>query len=109
MHPKSNDEFYSWSNRKLFCFLLFSSAKLICPWGIEGAIAVDNETDSHFSAFAKPPAKVVDSLGAGDTFVASAIHSLAQGIPLQEAIDYGCRIAGAKVGFYGYDNISSLI
>lgn len=97
------------SNRKLFCFLLFSSAKLVCPWGIEGAIAIDNESDLHFSALAKPPAKVVDSLGAGDTFVASTIHSLVRGLSLQEAIDFGCRIAGAKVGFYGYDNISSLI
>lgn len=101
--------FFKFSNRKLFCVLLFSSAKLVCPWGIEGAIAIDNESDLHFSALAKPPAKVVDSLGAGDTFVASTIHSLAQGISLQEAIDFGCRIAGAKVGFYGYDNISSLI
>lgn len=81
----------------------------MCPWGIEGAIAVDNENDSHFAALAKPPAKVVDSLGAGDTFVASTIFSLANGFSLQEAIDFGCRIAGAKVGFYGYDEIASLL
>ena len=88
---------------------MFLSAKLICPWGIEGAIAIDNENDSHFAALAKPPPKTVDTLGAGDTFVASTIHSLIQEKPLQESIEFGCRIAGAKVGFYGYDNISSLI
>lgn len=82
---------------------------MVCPWGIEGAIAIDNENDSHFAAAAKPPAKAVDSLGAGDTFVASTIHALVQGKSLQEAIEFGCHIAGAKVGFYGYDNISSLI
>lgn len=82
---------------------------MVCPWGIEGAIAVDNENDLHFSAMAKQPPKVVDSLGAGDTFIASVIHSLANGLTLQEAIDFGCRIAGAKVGFFGYDEISSLV
>lgn len=81
----------------------------MCPWGIEGAIAIDNENDTHFSSLAKPPAKVVDSLGAGDSFVASTIHLLSNGASLQEAIDFGCRIAGAKVGFIGYDSISSLL
>lgn len=90
-------------------FLKFCRAKIICPWGIEGAIAVDNETDTHFAAMARPPAKVVDSLGAGDTFVASTIQMLSQGSSLQEAIEFGCRIAGAKVGFVGYDSIGSLI
>lgn len=84
-------------------------AKLVCPWGIEGAIAIDNESDMHFAAMAKQPAKVVDTLGAGDTFVASTIHSLSNGASLQEAIDFGCRIAGAKVGFSGYDKINSLL
>ncbi|XP_031634393.1 ketohexokinase-like [Contarinia nasturtii] len=81
-------------------------AKLVVPWGIEGAIAVDNESDTHFSAMARPPAKVVDTLGAGDTFVASTLYALSNGIPLQDSIDFGCRIAGKKVGFYGYDNIA---
>lgn len=84
-------------------------AKLICPWGIEGAIAVDNETDTHFAALAQPSGEVVDSLGAGDTFVAACIHSLSQRGSLQESVEFGCRIAGAKVGFEGYDQIASLI
>lgn len=81
----------------------------MCPWGVEGAIAIDNENDSHFSALAKPPAKVVDSLGAGDTFVAATIQSLSHGATLQEAIEFGCLIAGAKVGFIGYDDIAKLV
>lgn len=85
------------------------SAKIICPWGIEGAIAVDNETDTHFAALARPPLKIVDSLGAGDTFIAACIHSLCQRVTLQEAIEFGCRVAGAKVGFEGYDQIASVI
>lgn len=76
---------------------------------MEGAIAIDNANDTHFAAMAKPPAKVIDTLGAGDTFVAATIHSLSNGLSLQEAIDFGCCIAGAKVGFYGYDNICSTL
>lgn len=82
---------------------------MICPWGVEGAIAVDNESDSHFAALAKPPAKVIDSLGAGDTFLASTIFMLAEGASIQDAIEFGCKIAGAKVGFVGFDPIGSLV
>lgn len=85
------------------------SAKLICPWGVEGVVAIDNETDTFFSAPAQPPAKVMDSLGAGDVFIASVIHSLCGGKSLQDSIEFGCRIAGAKVGFYGYDGIGALV
>lgn len=88
---------------------MYFRAKLICPWGVQGAIAIDNGTDLTFTAKASPPTKAVDSLGAGDTFIASTIHSLVKGASLKEAIEFGCRIAGAKVGFYGYDDIASLI
>lgn len=85
-------------------------AKLICPWGLEGVVAIDNETDSFYAAAAQPPANgVVDSLGAGDTFIASTIHYLSRGRSLQDAIDFGCFVAGAKVGFYGYDDIGKLV
>lgn len=83
-------------------------AKLICAWGAEGAVAIDNDTDSFYTAPAYPPEVVVDSLGAGDTFVAATIHYLAIGKPLQESIDFGCRVAGAKVGFFGYDQIGEV-
>lgn len=83
----------------------FHRAKLICAWGAEGAVAIDNDTDTFYTAPAYPPEVVVDSLGAGDTFVAATIHYMAIGKSLQESIDFGCRVAGAKVGFFGYDQI----
>lgn len=86
------------------CNFLFS-AKLICAWGAEGAVAIDHATDTFCAAPAYPPAAVVDSLGAGDTFVAATIHDISNGRTLHEAIDFGCRVAGAKCGFHGYDPI----
>lgn len=91
-----------------FYLLILLRSKLICPWGTDGVVAIDNAADSFYTATACPPKTVVDSLGAGDTFVASTIHALIQGKSLQESIDFGCQIAGAKVGFYGYDEISEV-
>lgn len=84
------------------------SAKLICPWGSEGAVAIDHATDTFYAAPAYPPETVADSLGAGDTFAAATICALSNGKPLAGAIDFGCRVAGAKCGFAGYDRIGEL-
>lgn len=91
------------------CPLSSQSAKIVCPWGEEGAIAVDIKTDTSYIAKAYPPENVIDSLGAGDTFIAATIHRLCAGSTLNESIDFGCRIAGAKIGLIGYDGIDSLV
>lgn len=53
-------------------------ATLVCAWAEEGADALGpDEQLLHSDAF--PPPRVVDTLGAGDTFNASVIFSLAQG------------------------------
>uniref|UniRef100_A0A8B9QM42 Ketohexokinase n=1 Tax=Apteryx owenii TaxID=8824 RepID=A0A8B9QM42_APTOW len=58
----------------------------------------------HSDAF--PPDAVVDTLGAGDTFNAAVIFALSEGRQsLQEAITFGCRVAGRKCGVQGYDGI----
>lgn len=53
-------------------------AVLICAWAEEGADALGPDGRLlHSDAF--PPPRVVDTLGAGDTFNASVIFSLSQG------------------------------
>lgn len=54
------------------------------------------------------PDKVIDTLGAGDTFVAACISSLNKGHALRDAVEFGSRVAGTKVGFYGYDDIGPI-
>ncbi|XP_053366555.1 ketohexokinase isoform X2 [Clarias gariepinus] len=79
-------------------------AVLICAWAEMGADAMGPDgTIIHADAF--PPEKLVDTLGAGDTFNASVIYSLSNGGSLQEALTFGCQIAGKKCGFHGYDGI----
>lgn len=53
-------------------------AVLICAWAEKGADAMGPDgTVVHSDAF--PPEKLVDTLGAGDTFNASVIYTLSNG------------------------------
>ncbi|XP_058605140.1 ketohexokinase isoform X2 [Onychostoma macrolepis] len=79
-------------------------ATLICAWAEKGADAMGPDgVIIHSDAF--PPEKLVDTLGAGDTFNASVIYSLSNGGSLQDALTFGCQIAGKKCGIHGYDGI----
>uniref|UniRef100_A0A673MG80 Ketohexokinase n=1 Tax=Sinocyclocheilus rhinocerous TaxID=307959 RepID=A0A673MG80_9TELE len=79
-------------------------ATLICAWAEKGADAMGPDgVIIHSDAF--PPEKLVDTLGAGDTFNASVIYSLSNGGSLQDALTFGCQIAGKKCGVHGYDGI----
>ncbi|XP_016390310.1 ketohexokinase-like isoform X3 [Sinocyclocheilus rhinocerous] len=83
---------------------LRKGATLICAWAEKGADAMGPDgVIIHSDAF--PPEKLVDTLGAGDTFNASVIYSLSNGGSLQDALTFGCQIAGKKCGVHGYDGI----
>ena len=79
-------------------------ATLVCTWGDQGAWARDHDDQDHHSP-AYPPPEVIDTLGAGDTFNAGLIHSLAAGQPLAETLVQACRLAGKKVGQHGFSNL----
>ncbi|XP_004627475.1 ketohexokinase isoform X2 [Octodon degus] len=79
-------------------------ATLICAWAEEGADALGPDGQLlHSDAFSPP--RVVDTLGAGDTFNASVIFSLSRGNSMQEALRFGCQVAGKKCGLQGFDGI----
>ncbi|XP_052042199.1 ketohexokinase isoform X1 [Apodemus sylvaticus] len=79
-------------------------ATLVCAWAEEGADALGPDGQLlHSDAF--PPPRVVDTLGAGDTFNASVIFSLSKGHSMQEALRFGCQVAGKKCGLQGFDGI----
>lgn len=79
-------------------------AKIICAWGTEGAYGVGPDGEvKHSNAY--PAEKVVDTLGAGDTFVAGAIFSLIRGASVEDALIFACRLAGLKCTMNGNDGL----
>nr|XP_057911059.1 ketohexokinase isoform X2 [Doryrhamphus excisus] len=84
-----------------------ASAVVICAWAEKGADALAPDGSLvHSDAF--PPEQLVDTLGAGDTFNAAVIHKLSNGARLQDALTFGCVVAGSKCGFHGYDAIADM-
>lgn len=78
-------------------------------WGSLGAFALDSVPGaSHFQP-AFPPKAVVDSVGAGDTFIGASIFALASGAGAEQALRCGCAVAGAKVGRAGFDGLPSAV
>ena len=76
--------------------------ELICAWGESGAYALSRDKQMLHSP-AYPPAKIVDTLGAGDAFNAGIINAFLAGQTLEEALESACRLAGQKCGYMGMD------
>ncbi len=81
------------------------SATLFCAWGERGAYALDRQGRLYQSR-AFPPARVVDTLGAGDVFNAAVIDGTLQGRPIERLLEDACRLAGRKCGIQGLDGIT---
>lgn len=79
-------------------------AILCCPWGEAGAWAQDHQGRACRSP-AFPPERVIDTLGAGDTFNAGLIDGLVSGRTLPETLEQACRLAGRKVGMEGFERL----
>ncbi len=78
-------------------------AQIICTWGDQGAwYQAPGGAIEHVPA---DKVRVRDTLGAGDTFLAGALHRLLEGASLQEAVRYGSQLAARKCRQVGLDNL----
>ncbi|MCE9632874.1 MAG: hypothetical protein K8Q92_01675 [Methylophilales bacterium] len=91
------EQFLSWMQKTA------PGKTVVVAWGEAGAYGrtADGQI-CHSPAF--PPANgLVDTLGAGDSFNAGLIGSLANRTGLPQAVESACKIAGAKCGLEGFD------
>lgn len=74
------------------------NSTVICPWGEKGAAGrVSQNSDIVCVDAYVSGSPAVDTLAAGDCFIACCIHSLNEGIDLRTALTIACRITGKKV------------
>lgn len=76
-------------------------ADLVCSWGADGAWACGRDGRMYTSA-AVAPLRVVDTLGAGDTFNAACIDARLRGAGLADMLQAACCLAGRKCGQLGF-------
>lgn len=77
------------------------AAEIYLGWGEGGAYAMDRNGAVHHSP-AYPPPRVIDCVGAGDTFNAAVIDAKLRGLTAAQALAHGCRMAGLKCGRRGF-------
>jgi len=81
-----------------------TTTPLFCAWGAKGASVLDMDNQLHYVP-ARPIKKVVDTLGAGDTFNAGVIHSLCTQQDLPHALNFANQLAGKKCEQLGLKNL----
>lgn len=77
----------------------------ICTWGDDGAYGISCSGSMIHIPAVNPP-RVVDTLGAGDTFLAGLIHGKVEGMDFTNSIKTACKLAGQKCGQHGFDNLT---
>jgi ketohexokinase len=77
-----------------------ASGLLYAAWGEAGGW-LDEREGGQLHLPARPPARLVDTLGAGDVFNAGLIDVLVQGGAPRQALERANRLAGSKCGRQG--------
>jgi ketohexokinase len=77
---------------------------LVLGWGDQGAWLLERG-DSPQRIPARPPAQVLDTLGAGDTLNAGMIDGLLRGLCPTDALSRAVALAGLKCGREGFDGL----
>ncbi|RDW70738.1 ketohexokinase [Aspergillus mulundensis] len=87
---------------------------LCCTWGQDGAAALEPFTERlvHSPAYTPKGFKVVDTIGAGDTFIAGMLYGLifnGNSWDLSKKLNMANRLAGTKVAQEGFNNLGSVL
>jgi len=104
----SGSEYFSTAEELLLHYRkLIPDAVLICTWGDKGAYALEN--DQLYYSPAPHVNSVVDTIGAGDTFIAGFIHATLSSNKanndLSTQLNYACTLAAKKCSTVGFKNL----
>ena len=89
---------------ELFQTKLKSKSRLICTWGDQGAAGID-QTGKKYRIPARKVERIVDSCGAGDTFIAAVIASFVKGEDFETSLENGTKLASHKLGQKGFKGL----
>lgn len=103
LFSKQYAEHNSYNSAESFLSTFKTEQIMTCAWGEQGAWAKHGDTIFHSHAY--PPKAVVDTIGAGDTFNAAFIHAMTHKLPIQQALNDACFLAGKKCGQLGFDGL----
>ncbi|KAJ3284879.1 hypothetical protein HK104_009747 [Borealophlyctis nickersoniae] len=85
-------------------------AVLFVTWGSEGAYTLVNTPSASIIHVPAPRVDaVVDTVGAGDTFIAGCILALSCKRSAEEAARFGCRLASEKCAQDGFEGLVSKV
>ncbi|KAF7588789.1 hypothetical protein BBP40_005220 [Aspergillus hancockii] len=81
-----------------------------CTWGQDGAVALNRSTEEliHSPAYTAADFGVVDTIGAGDTFIAGILYALicrSDAWDLSQKLAFANRVAGMKVTQEGFSGL----
>lgn len=72
---------------------------VICMLGEEGSLCYDGETYHKFGIV--PCENLVDSMGAGDSYIAGFLTGIVDGLSIEEAMKTGAANATVTLGYFG--------
>ncbi|CAO3647277.1 unnamed protein product [Cunninghamella echinulata] len=84
------------------------SAILFCTWGEQGATCLLNN-GKLIHASALPVHEVIDTVGAGDTFIGGIIFCLSHKLNALTALKFSCEMASRKVAQKGFDGLVEIM
>ncbi|KAG7381217.1 hypothetical protein PHYPSEUDO_006303 [Phytophthora pseudosyringae] len=75
----------------------------ICPWGAEGVYYLDVPGSEMHQVPATRLDKVVETIGAGDSFIGASLAGFARGnLPFDVVLKTACEVASAKCSKHGF-------
>ncbi|KAI6222747.1 PfkB domain-containing protein [Aphelenchoides besseyi] len=83
-----------------------TNTTVIVPWGELGVAARVGQENELLIQSAFSPERIQDTLAAGDTFIAAALHCLNLQRPLNEVLRFACMVAGRKCGQRGLTDLN---